>query len=146
MNRTFYSLPFDFDALMNQREHSKCSLAQSVEQHLHLILTTAYGELPGEEDFGCSIWEHDFDNTTSGHKLKELIKQSLLKSVKQYEHRLNSVRIELLVREEELTDNMKGRSVKKRIDITITGILHSTNENFIYSDSFYTGPLSYQSI
>jgi phage baseplate assembly protein W len=146
MNNRFYSLPFDVEILMQRKEHPKCSLQHSIAQHLHLILTTAFGELSADENFGCGIWEYDFDNITSGHKLKELIKQSLLKSVQQYEKRMNNVRIELLIQQEELADIIKGRRVKKRIDITITGSLQLTNENFIYADSFFTGPLSYQSV
>jgi len=146
MKSEFYSLPLNVEALMHQKEHPKCSLQQSIAEHLHLIITTAFGELPADEDFGCSIWEYDFDNITSVHKVKELIKQSLLKSVQQYEKRLNNVRLELLIHQEELADITTGRRVKKRIDITATGLLQSTNENFIYTDSFFAGPLSYQSV
>jgi phage baseplate assembly protein W len=145
MKNEFYCLPLNAEILMQQKEHPKCSLQQSIAQHLHLILTTAFGELLADENFGCSIWEYDFDNITSGHKLKELIRQSLFKSIQQFEKRLDNVRIELLMHQEELADIVKGRRVKKRIDITITGILQLTNEHFIYADSFFTGPLSYQS-
>jgi phage baseplate assembly protein W len=146
MKTLFYSLPLNVEVLMQQKEHPKCSLQQSIAQHLHLIVTTAFGELPADEEFGCSIWEYDFDNITSIHKIKEIIKQSLLKSVEQYESRLNNIRVELAVNQEELADISIGRRVKKRVDITITGSLQSTNETFIYSDSFFTGPLSYNSI
>jgi len=134
------------EALMQKREHARCSLQQSIAQHLHLIITTAFGELPADQNFGCSIWEYDFDNITSEHKLKELIKQSLFTSIQEYENRLNNVRIELQVRQEELSDNIKGKRVKKRFDITVRAVLSATNENFIYSDIFFTGPLSYQSL
>src|SRR4051794_14643464 len=115
MKYEFYSSPLNAEALMRQKEHPKCSLRQSIAYHLHLIITTAFGELPTDEDFGCSIWEYDFDNITSVHKLKELIKQSLLKSVQRYEKRLNNVRIELLIHQQELEDIKTGRRVKKRI-------------------------------
>ena len=146
MNAQFYVIPFDMEALMQKREHARCSLQQSIAQHLHLIITTAFGELPADQNFGCSIWEYDFDNITSEHKLKELIKQSLFTSIQEYENRLNNVRIELQVRQEELSDNIKGKRVKKRFDITVRAVLSATNENFIYSDIFFTGPLSYQSL
>jgi phage baseplate assembly protein W len=146
MNTQFYALPFDMEALMQKREHARCAVQQSIAQHLHLIITTAFGELPADENFGCSIWEYDFDNITSEHKLKELIKQSLLTSIQKYEKRLNNVGIELQVRQEELLDNIKGKRVKKRFDITVRAVLSATNENFIYPDIFFIGPLSYQSL
>ena len=111
-------------------------------QHLHLLLTTAFGEFPAEEGFGCSIWDNDFDNLASPHKTKELIRQSLLQSIRDHEKRLGNVRVELLIRQEELPDG-NGTRVKKRIEITITGIIQLTNEKFGYKDSFFIGPLSY---
>jgi phage baseplate assembly protein W len=146
MKQQFYLLPLTFAGIMQKKEHATCTLQQSVAQHLHLIITTAYGELPADENFGCSIWEHDFDNITSVHKIKEFIKQSLLTSIEQYEKRLYNVRIDLVIKQEEVTSHINGCRIKKKITITITGWLQSTNEKFVYEDSFFTGPLSYQLI
>lgn len=143
MQLEYYSLPLMLDAVMQKREHPKCSLHQSVEQHLHLILTTAFGEVAGDELFGCGIWDHDFDNVTSGHKLKEIIRQSLLQSIIEHENRLSNVRVELLLRQEEIQSASNTRRVKKHIDITVTGVLQLTNELFRYSDAFFISPLSY---
>lgn len=145
MKQQFYSLPLALDQLIQKKDHPKCSLQQSVAQHLHLIITTAFGELPTDENFGCSIWEHDFDNITGTHKIKEWILLSLLASIQQYEKRLNHVRIELTIRQQVL-DNIKGCRIKKRSDVIITGTLQATNEKFSYQDTFFTGPLSYQLI
>lgn len=144
MQLEYYSLPLSPASVMLRKEHPKCSLKQSVSQHLHLLLTTAFGELPHDDNFGCGIWDHDFDNITSGHTLKEMMRQSLLQSIHQYEKRLGAVRIELLIKQEELSDGSSNRRAKKKMDITITGILQQTNETFIYKDSFFTGPLSYR--
>jgi phage baseplate assembly protein W len=142
MQLEYYSLPIMIENIMSKQEHPKCSLQQSVVQHLHLLITTAYGEFPGDDNFGCSIWEFDFDNVTSAHKLKELIRQSLLQAIETYEKRLGKVRADVLLRQEEL-QGLNGTVVKKRIDITINGQLKLTNEPFIYKDSFFVGPLSY---
>lgn len=145
MKQQFYSLPLSFAGVMQKKELPMCALQQSVAQHLHLIITTAFGELPTDENFGCSIWDHDFDNITSTHKIKEYIRQSLQDSIERYEKRLYNVRIDLLIRQEEIT-NLNGYRIKKKITITITGWLQSTSEKFVYEDSFFTGPLSYQLI
>jgi phage baseplate assembly protein W len=146
MKQQFYCLPFSFAGIMQKKDHPTCTLQQSVAQHLHLIITTAFGELPADENFGCSIWEHDFDNITSGHKIKEFIKESLQSSIEHYEKRLAKVRIDLNISQEELAYSSQGARVKKKITITINGLLQSTNENFVYEDRFFTGPLSYQLI
>lgn len=143
MQLEFYSLPLVVDRIMHKQEHAKCSLQQSVIQHLHLLLITAFGEFPADEGFGCGIWDHDFDNVTSAHKLKEFIRQSLLQSVQQHEQRLSNVRVEILLRQEEVSEGVDRHRVKKKIDVTITGMLQSTNERLNYRDSFFVGPLSY---
>lgn len=143
MQLEFYSLPLVVDRIMHRQEHAKCSLQQSVMQHLHLLLITAFGEFPADEGFGCGIWDHDFDNVTSAHKLKEFIRQSLLQSVQEHEKRLSNARVEILLRQEEVPEGPSGHRVKKKIDVTITGVLQSTNERLNYRDSFFVGPLSY---
>jgi hypothetical protein len=143
MQLQFYSLPLAVENVMRKQELTKCSLEQSVMQHLHLLITTAFGEFRGDELFGCNIWDHDFDIVTSAHKLKELIRQSLLQSVQEQEKRLGNVRVEVLLKQEELPAREIGRRVKKKIDITITAVLKLTNERFAYKDSFFVGPLSY---
>lgn len=143
MQQEYYSLPLNLERVMNKLEHTKVSMQQSVSQHLHLLLTTGFGEFPANEHFGCGIWEYDFDNVTSAHKMKEWIRQSLVEVISQQEKRLTNVRAEVLLRQEEVSDVTAGRRIKKKIDITITGQLGLTNERFTYRDNFFVGPLSY---
>ncbi|HXB07038.1 MAG TPA: GPW/gp25 family protein [Puia sp.] len=143
MQQEYYSLPLTLERVMNKQEHAKVSMQQSVSQHLHLLLTTAFGGFPANERFGCGIWEYDFDNVTSAHKMKEWIRQSLLEVIALQEKRLTNIRVEVLLRQEEVTDITAGRRIKKKIDISITGQLGLTNERFTYRDNFFVGPLSY---
>ena len=46
-----------------------------------------------DPNYGCSIWENDFDNLTSNNKIREQIKQSLLRAVNQYETRIKNVKV-----------------------------------------------------
>ena len=143
MQLEYFSLPLALDKVMRRQEHPRISLQQSVMQHLHLLLTTAFGEFAGDERFGCGIWDHDFDNVTSAHKLKELIRQSLLQSIQEQEPRLGNIRVELVMVQEELPELGGSRRVKKRISVSVAGVLHSTNEQLVFKDSFFVGPLSY---
>jgi phage baseplate assembly protein W len=142
MQPAYYTLPLTLDKLMRQHEHTRCTLKQSVIQNLHLLLTTAFGEYPVVEGYGCSIWDNDFDNITIASKIKENIKQSIIQSVQEHEKRLGKVSVKLLIHQEEVPE-LKGRRIKKRIEISITGILLLTNEPFSHDYSFFAGPYSY---
>src|SRR3990170_9025850 len=101
MQLEFYSMPLMPGNIIDRKEHKKCSLQQSVVQQLHLLITTSFSELSTDDSFGCSIWDYDFDNLTSGTRLKEIIRQSLLQTIGLHEKRLKNVRLELSVRQEE---------------------------------------------
>ncbi len=143
MNSGYYSLPLRPDKLLLGETHARCSLKESVEQHIHLIITTAFGEMQQDENFGCSIWDTDFDNLTAANKIREKIKLSVQQSVSKYETRLDAVKTEVFIKEEERPGSINGRQVKKRLDVQVTGLITITSETFVYKDHFFTGPLSY---
>ncbi len=139
----YYTLPLRPDKLLKGEFHEKCSLRESIAQHIHLIITTAFGEMQQDENFGCSIWDCDFDNLTSGNKIRERIKLSVQQSILNYEERLQGVKVDVFIKEQELNTTINGRQVKKKLDIQITATNKVTSEKFMYQDSFFTGPLSY---
>jgi phage baseplate assembly protein W len=143
MSSDYYSLPLRPDKLMKGELHGKCNLQASINQYIRLIVTTAFGEMQQDEQFGCEIWDSDFDNLVSNNKIREKIKNSVYHSVTGYEKRLQSIKVDVFIKEEELPNNINGRQVKKRLDIQLTAVNKLTNEPFIFRDSFYTGPLSY---
>lgn len=139
----YYTLPLRPDKLLKGEPHDKCSLHESITQYIHLIITTAFGEMQQDEHFGCGIWDTDFDNLISNNKIREKIKSSVYHSVTGYEKRLQSVKVEVFIKEEELPNKINGRQIKKRLEIQLTAVNKMTNEPFSFRDSFYTGPLSY---
>lgn len=143
MKPEYYSLPLSLDMVLQKQDLPRCSLQQSVFHHIHLILTTAFGEMSNDPNYGCSIWENDFDNLTANNKIREQIKQSLLSAVQQYETRIRQVKVDILIRQEEQLTRVAGRQVKKMLDITVSGFLVATKESIVYNDRFFTGPLSY---
>ncbi len=143
MKPEYYTLPLSLDMVLQKQDLPRCSLQQSVFHHIHLILTTAFGEMSNDPNYGCSIWENDFDNLTANNKIREQIKQSLLSAVQQYETRIQQVKVDILIRQEEQLTRVAGRQVKKMLDITVSGFLVATKESIVYNDRFFTGPLSY---
>lgn len=143
MQFDYYTLPLELGKIIKKQELQKCALKQSVAHHLHLILTTSFGELLCDPGFGNGLWEEDFDNVTYRGKQKESILQSLVRAVNNYEKRLEKIRVQLTVTQEEVSAVTTEARVKKRLDITITGALKATNEFITYRDSFFISPLAY---
>jgi predicted component of type VI protein secretion system len=143
MRLKYYTLPLDPELLMQKKEHPGCTLKQSVAHHLHLIITTAFGEMQSDADYGNSIWDHDFDNLTTRIKQQEWMKDSLLAAIKKHERRLDHVKADVLVKQEEVNDATAERRIKKRLDINITGRLTATSEDITFRDSFFVSPLAY---
>lgn len=143
MRPKYYTLPLDPELLMQKKEHPGCNLKQSIGHHLHLIITTAFGEMQSDADFGNSIWDHDFDNLTARTRQQEWMKESLLKAICKHERRLDRVKVDVLVKQEDINAHTTERRVKKRLDINISARLTATSEDITFRDSFFVSPLSY---
>jgi len=139
----YYSLPLNVKDLISSKSHDLCDLNESISHYLHLINTSYFGECTFDESFGCSIWIIDFDNLKSSKKLTGLIQDSLNESIKRHEKRLNSVRVTVRMKQEELTGMEESNRIKRRVDITIKARVTRTSEAFSYLEYFYIGPLSY---
>ncbi len=144
MNNNYYTLPINAQHLITSREHEKCNLNESISHYIHLINTSYFGECTFDESFGCSIWIIDFDNLKSTTKLRTLIQDSLYDSLSLHEKRLHELRVDVRIKQEELTGHTTSNRIKKRIDIRIKGKVIKTNEVFTYVEYFYIGPLSYK--
>ncbi len=144
MKHRYYSLPLRLDEVIQGKNLEQCSLDDSIVQNIHLLMTTAFGEIEFDQGFGCIIWETDFDNLTAVNRLRDQVKQSILSVLQQYEKRLEKIRVEVTIRQEELPAKINGRHVKKRIIVQVNGLIRSTHQPFNFIDSFFAGPLSYQ--
>ena len=59
---------------------------KSINKCLALILTTGKGELLGDPDFGCTLYEQLFNNYTDA--LKDIIITDIIESISNYEKRI----------------------------------------------------------
>lgn len=128
-------------AACGQRELPKSGLKASIAQNIHLIATTFLGESKYDPNFGCSVWEVDFDNASTNNELKENLKRSLTHAILTYEKRITDFEVSVDIKQTELQALVQR--IKKRIDISIAGKLASTDERFSYYEYFFIGPLSY---
>lgn len=143
MSCKYYTLPLNTGKLVRRKIHAKCTLIQSISHYIHLVNTSHFGECAFDESFGCSIWLVDFDNLKSTNRLKDFIQESLYESLMNHERRLQALRVNVRIKQEELSPTGGSNSIKKRIDIRIKGKVKKTNEDFFYVEYFYIGPLSY---
>ncbi len=143
MNNNYYTLPLNVKSLIGTKSHEMCDLNESISHHLHLINTSYFGECTFDESFGCSIWLNDFDNLKGTKKLTRLIRDSITNSIEIHEKRLSNVNVMVSMRQEELNGVTASNRIKRKIDITIEGDVIKTSEEFLYTEYFYIGPLSY---
>jgi phage baseplate assembly protein W len=141
MARSYYALPLRLDEIVQKKAHPTCSLPESIAQNLFLIITTHFNESHYDTTFGCSIWDEDF-GIQANSRWKEDIRQSVERSVAEYEKRLGQVRVRVDLSDQETLLNKANRRVKRRLDIWIDGIVARTNERFSFQRSIYLSPLS----
>jgi predicted component of type VI protein secretion system len=140
---SYYKLPLDLGSIAAKKELPKCGLKESIAHHLHLILTTSFGELLSDADYGSSLWDEDFDNVSFRNRQKETIIRSISTTIHQYEKRIEKVKVEMNVMQEEVPDKNTDPRMKRKLDFVITGIIVATNEAIVYRDSFFVSPLAY---
>jgi phage baseplate assembly protein W len=110
---------------------------------IHLIVTTAYGEMRHNPSFGCDIWKFDFENIYNLPSFKEDFKKSLRNSILNNEKRLVNVTVDLQIEQVEVPTKVSNRRIKIRVLFVVRGVIEKTNELFTHQDKFYIGPLSY---
>ncbi|HEY0607993.1 MAG TPA: GPW/gp25 family protein, partial [Chitinophaga sp.] len=111
-------------------------------QHIHLLITTVLGENKDDPDYGCQLWDTDFDIKATNNEIKEQVENAIRLAIIKYEKRLVQVRVTAFVSQEELT-MASGKKIKKKIKVSVTGTLAKNNNPFHYSSYFFVSPLSF---
>lgn len=137
----YYKLPLNFGQLVAKKEIEKCSLYDSVTNLVHLVAVTYFGECKYDKDFGCEIWEHDFDNIANPQQYREKLIKSIQRTIEKQEKRLTNIRVDVQL--EQIDYRLFQRRIKSRITMKVNGTLQATNEAFSHVDQFFIGPLSY---
>lgn len=142
MKGIYYKTPIDFASIMDERETEKVSVEQSINQHLFMIVTTPLGRCKFDEGFGTEIFEVDFDLPRSDNSVKEFIARTAKESIIKHEKRLLLEDIEVSVKNADIKRTNRQR-VKKKVIVSVTGLIKETDRPFFFHQSFFIGPLSY---
>ena len=139
MSKDYYRLPLNFEDLLERRPLPRCSVQESVAQHLYLMLTTHFGESRFDPGFGCVVWQQDFEAMTN-MRWKDNVQRSMEQTITAREPRLEQVKVIVAVEDFEL----KGvnQRIRKRLEVTVRAVLHRTNEPFAFRASLFVAPLS----
>lgn len=140
---SFYKKPFDFSRIFSNNPLESCDNGVSIAQHIELIIFTRFGEHRFDRDFGCEVWELDFELIVNQAMWEDRMCQSLMQAVKQQEKRLYDVEAEIKVRDvEKIFPLRRITEIKKQVDIMVSGKLVATGENYVFNTALFLSPLS----
>jgi len=141
MEHSFYKLPLRLDQIIQKIKQATCTLKHSIAQNLHLIISTYRGEAAYSDQFGCSLWDEEF-NIQLNFRWKENLCDSLKQAVVQFEKRLQLQEVKVVMQEQNELLEKGNLRVRKCLHIEIKGIIKKTNEPFHFRDSIFISPLA----
>jgi phage baseplate assembly protein W len=143
MSIVFYKIPLQLTKVMEGNELPSCDLDTSIKKNLELIIMTRFGEHRSDPTFGCEIWDLDFELIISVQLWEEKLRQSLIRSITNQEHRIHSVEISVGITDIEKYNSLKQfTEIKKRVDIRVDGLIKKTGEVFTFHTNLFLSPLS----
>ncbi len=107
-----------------------------------LLILSHNGEVIGREDYGSMIWELEFNQLVKISDWEEGVRNSLIETIGKYEKRLRNIDVDVTLMEIEEENVNKISHIRRRAQITVTGIMDRTNERFNFTTSLYISPLS----
>lgn len=141
----YYKTPIRFDSVFeeNGKPMKTCSELESIDQHIELLLTTCPGEHIFDKNFGCRIWDMDFERVVSRQKWEEDFTAHIIETVRKFEQRLADVTASIQIMEVTHEDTVtKSTAIKKKVVVHIKGRLISSNDYCSFRYRLYLGPLS----
>jgi phage baseplate assembly protein W len=143
MSAVYFKIPLQLKAVMEGNELATCDLTRSITKNLELIIMTRFGEHRSNPEFGCEIWELDFELIISESLWEEKLRLSLVKSIASHETRLTNIEIAVDINEIERVHIIKKHpEIKKRVTIKLTATIQKTGEPFSFDTSLFLSPLS----
>lgn len=143
MSDFLYNKPFRLKNILENKDLMEADLGKSISQNIELIIFSRFGEHRHNRDFGCEIWDLDFELIVSETIWEEKFRQSLLRSITHYEPRLYQVEVEIKMSEVEKIFSIRNvTEIKKKVDISIWGKMNITGEKYYFNTGLFLSPLS----
>lgn len=144
MQHTFLKFPFNPEtAMMEGSLVPMCSLAESIAQHVMLLILTRKGENRFNPDYGNAIWDLEFDNAITIVEWECIFEESLLEQIKKYEPRICDPQIQVHMEYVEHTYGTKNFvEIRKKAKIGINATLTDIGERYTFSTHIYLSPMA----
>ncbi len=144
MQNTFLRFPFDPEyAITEGLSLPTCSLAESVAQHIMLLILTRKGENRFNPDYGNAVWDLEFDNAVSAAEWERVFESSLLEQITRFEPRIIQPKIQVHI---EYVEHHYGTKdfveIRKKAKIGINAIVTEIGERFTFSTHIYLSPMA----
>lgn len=143
MSGFFLNKPLRFNSIFTGTDLQSTDLGKSISNHLELIIFTRFGEHRHQRNFGCEIWDLDFELIVSESIWEEKFRKSLLKSITSYELRIYNTEVEVRITEvENVYPLRKITEIKKKVDISVRSLIKNTGEKYFFNTALFLSPLS----
>ena len=108
-----------------------------------MLICTRKGELHSDPNFGCAIWDLQFEQIIDQRKWEKQVKKSIKEGVERYEKRISEVQVSITLTEVEYIYPFKlYPEIKKQAQIQVCGNLVHSGEPYKFSTKLYVSPLS----
>ncbi len=140
-----YGIPLDIESFFATRRFEVRSIQRSVAEHIHLLLITSKDEYEFDPEFGCEVWDNDFEAIGSMPAWLDRVAEDLRSRLTIYEKRLREIELSVDHVQAEFfnKDHEKVASrLKRKLTVRLVARLASTNEVFRFEDVIYMSPFS----
>ncbi len=135
--------PLQLNLPVENQRLKESDLGKSISNYLELIIFTRKGEHRFNADFGCAIWDLDFELIVSESLWEEKFRKSLLDCITRYEWRIAQVVVKVNISEvETFFPKRKVAEIKKKVMIYVEGKMVETGERYAFSTSLFLSPLA----
>lgn len=143
MDQRHLKLPVRFGSFLSGADMPKCRQAgESIAQHIQMLLTTRPGENRFDTDYGCAIWDLDFELIISEGTWKEKFRLSVIDSIARYEQRIEQVLVEIGLTAIERFGIRGQPEMKRKATVFIRAKIVETGEPFSFKTELMLSPLS----
>ncbi|MBK6943725.1 MAG: GPW/gp25 family protein [Flavobacteriales bacterium] len=112
---------------------------------MHLLLLTSHGEFEFDQNFGCEVWEAEFEHQQTTRVWVEQLGCNIQEVLEKYETRLTDIHVQAKVSqmEFELKEEFKvSKRLKKKLNLVVSAKLRATNEKFELQDNILLSPFA----
>lgn len=143
MDQRHLKLPVDLSSFLTGEHMPKCrEIEESIAQHIQLLLTTRPGENRFDANYGCAIWDLDFELIISEGTWREKFRLAVMDVILNYERRLEQVYVEVNLNAVERFGLRKRPEVRRKAVVYVKAQQVETGEPFSFRTELYLSPLT----